>query len=67
MKINDIMANIVGPYGLASSNKYQISIQPASNTLSVKLTDYGIGGLYQGVSDPIVYEKGFDGHEIKIS
>lgn len=67
MKINDIMANIVGPYGLASSNKYQISIQPASNTLSVKLTDYGVGGLYQGVSDPIVYEKGFAGPDSKLS
>lgn len=57
MKINDIMANIVGPYGLASSNKYQMSINPKSNTLKVALTNYGVGGVYQGVNDPIVYEK----------
>ena len=57
MKITDIMANIVGPYGLASSNKYQISIQPRSDVLSVALTDYGLGGVYRGVQDPIVYEK----------
>lgn len=51
------MTNIVGPYGLATSNKYQISIQPRTNTLAVALTDYGLGGAYRGVADPIVYEK----------
>ena len=56
MKINDIMTNIVGPYGLASSNKYQISIQPRSTDLSSALTKYGLEGAYKGVEDPIVYE-----------
>ena len=32
MKIKDVMSNIIGPGGLASSNRYQISFQFGENT-----------------------------------
>lgn len=48
MNIDTIRKNIVGDYGLASSNRYQISIIP--------LSDLGTAIDITGVTDPGVYE-----------
>jgi len=53
MKITDVMANIIGPGGLASSNRYQISFQFTENSqLSAAV---GINGTVQ---EPQLYETG---------
>ena len=50
MKIKDVMSNIIGPGGLASSNRYQISFQFGQNTPLANAV-----GVF-GVSEPRIYE-----------
>ena len=51
MKITDVMTNILGPGGLASSNRYQIAFQFTDN--SKLATAVGIDGIVQ---TPEIYE-----------
>ena len=51
MKITDVMTNILGPGGLASSNRYQIAFQFTDN--SKLATAVGIDGTVQA---PEIYE-----------
>ena len=51
MKITDVMTNILGPGGLASSNRYQIAFQFTDN--SKLATAVGIDGVVQ---TPEIYE-----------
>jgi len=56
MKINDILTNIVGPGGIASSNRYHVSFLPGEalkNAIGVA-----------GVQSPTVYEKEFNSNEL---
>ena len=53
MKIKDVMSNIIGPGGLASSNRYQISFQFGGNQ---DLAD--AVGVKDSVPDPVTYETG---------
>ena len=50
MKIKDVMSNIIGPGGLASSNRYQISFQFGLNTPLARAV--GVSGL----PEPRIYE-----------
>lgn len=65
MKINDIRANIIGDYGLASSNKYHIAFVPSSaeysNALQVVL------GIEGQVASPIEFENGGNSRGLKLS
>lgn len=56
MKITDILNNIVGPGGLAASNRYQVSFLP-TGTLKDAI---GVSGL----NSPHIYEKEFNGNEL---
>ena len=56
MKINDILTNIVGPGGIASSNRYHVSFLPQG-----KLKDaIGVAGL----QSPTVYDKEFNSNDL---
>ena len=62
MKIKDVMSNIIGPGGLASSNRYQISFQFGQNTPLANAV-----GVF-GVSEPRIYEgTSIDSEGAKIS
>jgi len=65
MKIDDIRKNIIGDFGLASSNKYHIAFTPSSainsNALIAAL------GIEGGVSTPIEYESGGNSRGLKLS
>lgn len=50
MKIKDVMSNIIGPGGLASSNRYQISFEFGQNALLANTV--GVSG----VPEPRIYE-----------
>ena len=50
MKITNVLSNIIGPSGLASSNRYQISFQFGQNTPLANAV-----GVF-GVSEPRIYE-----------
>ena len=53
MKIKDVMSNIIGPGGLASSNRYQISFEFGKNApLSSAVGVFGVPEprIYQGTS-----------------
>ena len=56
MKINDILTNIVGPGGIASSNRYHVSFLP-NDTLRDAI---GVSGL----PSPTVYEREFNSNEL---
>lgn len=54
MKITDVMTNIVGPNGLASSNRYQISFQFGESPALAN----AVGRDFIGVSESDIYETG---------
>jgi hypothetical protein len=56
MKINDILTNIVGPGGIASSNRYHVSFLPGETLQNA----IGVSGL----QSPTVYEKEFNSNEL---
>ena len=63
MKIKDVMSNIIGPGGLASSNRYQISFQFGGNQ---DLAD--AVGVKDSVLNPVTYETGpMDGNAAVLS
>ena len=63
MKITDVMSNIVGPGGLASSNRYQISFQFGKNTDLANAV-----GVNDSVLNPVDYETGsMTGNAAKLS
>lgn len=58
MNIDAIRANVVGDYGLSSSNKYQISFELKNNLLTEYLFNRGISGISS--TNPIDFESGED-------
>ena len=63
MKITDVMSNIIGPSGLASSNRYQISFQFGGNPALADAV-----GVNDSVENPVTYETGpMDGNAAILS
>ena len=63
MKITDVMSNIIGPSGLASSNRYQISFQFGGNPALADAV-----GVNDSVPNPVIYETGpMDGNAAILS
>ena len=63
MKITDVMSNIIGPSGLASSNRYQISFQFGGNPALADAV-----GVNDSVQNPVTYETGpMDGNAAILS
>lgn len=73
MKITDVMSNIVGPYGLASSNRYQISFEfnselaAATGVNAVQDPSYMENGNIASAAEKISYladEVNFPGYSV---